>query len=149
MKRRTRQENRAGETSRTRKIPAGAGPKSKKGKRSGGAAAVNGQLTQTAATQPAPPPPKEQSAPGEHEKSAAVLSKLKEMEFHSRQYRGAGTINVDDRRRVENKQTFPSRSVRSIQRRIISVKDRGADRELPAKVREFEAVGLSRDFQTK
>jgi hypothetical protein len=61
-----------------------AGRKSKKGKKSGGAAAVNGQLTEIATTQPPPPEPKQESVPGEHEKSVAVLSKLKDMEFHSK-----------------------------------------------------------------
>ena len=60
-----------------------AGPKSKKGKKSGVGAAVNGQLTQIATTQP-PPEPKQEHVPGEHEKSVAILSKLKDMEFHSK-----------------------------------------------------------------
>src|ERR1041385_4093102 len=58
--------------------------KSKKGKKSGAAAPVNGQLTAIAATQPPPPEPKQERVPGEHEKSVAVLSKLKDMEFHSK-----------------------------------------------------------------
>ena len=62
----------------------GVGRKSKKGKKSGAAAAVNGQLTEIAATQPPPPEPKQEHVPGAHEKSVAVLSKLKEMEFHSK-----------------------------------------------------------------
>ena len=61
-----------------------AGRKSKKGKKSGGAAAVNGQLTEIAVTQPGSPEPKQDHVPGEHEKSVAVLSKLKDMEFHSK-----------------------------------------------------------------
>src|SRR2546423_174747 len=60
----------------------GAGRKSKKAKKSG--AAVEGQLTEIAATQPTPPEPKQERGPGEHEKSFAILSKLKEMEFHSK-----------------------------------------------------------------
>ena len=60
----------------------GAGRKSKKGKKSD--AAVNGQLTQIAATQPPAPEPKQERVPDAHEKSVAVLSKLKEMEFHSK-----------------------------------------------------------------
>ena len=66
------------------KSAAGAGGKSKKAKKSGAVPLVSGQLTEIAATQPAPPPPKQESAPGQHEKSVAVLSKLKEMEFHSK-----------------------------------------------------------------
>ena len=62
----------------------GAGRKSKKGKKSGAVASVEGQLTEIAATQPVPPEPKQEQVPGEHEKSVAVLSKLKEMEFHSK-----------------------------------------------------------------
>jgi hypothetical protein len=62
----------------------GAGLKLKKGKKSGAAASVQGQLTEIAATQPAPPPPKQENVPGEHEKSVAILSKLKDMEFHSK-----------------------------------------------------------------
>jgi len=58
--------------------------KSKKGKKSGAVAAVNGQLTAIATTQPPPPEPKQEHVPGEHEKSVAVLSKLKDMEFHSK-----------------------------------------------------------------
>jgi hypothetical protein len=58
--------------------------KSKKGKKSGGVAAVNGQITEIAATEPPPPEPKQEQIPGEHEKSVAVLSKLKDMEFHSK-----------------------------------------------------------------
>jgi hypothetical protein len=57
--------------------------KSKKGK-SSVVAAVNGQLTTIATTQPPPPEPKQEHVPGEHEKSVAVLSKLKDMEFHSK-----------------------------------------------------------------
>ena len=58
--------------------------KSKKGKKSSAVAAVNGQLTAIATTQPPPPEPKQEHVPGEHEKSVAVLSKLKDMEFHSK-----------------------------------------------------------------
>jgi hypothetical protein len=61
-----------------------AGRKSKKGKKSGVVAPVNGQLTEIAATQPPPPEQKQEQVPGEHEKSVAVLSKLKDMEFHSK-----------------------------------------------------------------
>jgi hypothetical protein len=60
------------------------GWKSKKGKKSSAVAAVNGQLTAIATTQPPPPEPKQEHIPGEHEKSVAVLSKLKDMEFHSK-----------------------------------------------------------------
>ena len=56
--------------------------KSKKGKKSSVVAAVNGQLTEVATTRPPPPEPKREQVPGEHEKSVAVLSKLKDMEFH-------------------------------------------------------------------
>ena len=58
--------------------------KSKKGKKSSAVAAVNGQLTAIATTQPPPPEPKQEHVPGEHEKSVAVLFKLKDMEFHSK-----------------------------------------------------------------
>jgi hypothetical protein len=58
------------------------GRKSRKEKKV--AAAVNGQLTKIATTQPPPPEPKQEQVPGEHEKSVAVLSKLKDMEFHSK-----------------------------------------------------------------
>jgi hypothetical protein len=58
--------------------------KSKKGKKSSVVAAVNGQLTEVATTRPPPPEPKREQVPGEHEKSVAVLSKLKDMEFHSK-----------------------------------------------------------------
>ena len=58
--------------------------KSKKGKKSSVVPAVNGQLTEIATTQPPPPEPKQEHVPGEHEKSVAVLSKLKDMEFHSK-----------------------------------------------------------------
>jgi hypothetical protein len=58
--------------------------KSKQGKKSSAAAAVDGRLTTIATTQPPPPEPKQEHVPGEHEKSAAVLSKLKDMEFHSK-----------------------------------------------------------------
>ncbi|HET7227066.1 MAG TPA: hypothetical protein VFJ55_00370, partial [Chthoniobacterales bacterium] len=58
--------------------------KSKKGKKSSAPAAANGQLTTIAATQPPPPEPKQEQVAGEHEKSVAVLSKLKDMEFHSK-----------------------------------------------------------------
>jgi hypothetical protein len=60
------------------------GGKSKKGKKSTAVAAVNGQLTAIATTQPPPPEPKQEHVAGEHEKSVAVLSKLKDMEFHSK-----------------------------------------------------------------
>jgi hypothetical protein len=60
------------------------GRKSKKGKKSSEVAAVNGQLTTIAMTQPPPPEPKQEHVPGEYEKSVAVLSKLKDMEFHSK-----------------------------------------------------------------
>ena len=62
------------------KSAGGAGRKPKKGKK----AVPEGQLTEIAATQPAPPGPKQEQVPGEHEKSVAVLSKLKDMEFHSK-----------------------------------------------------------------
>jgi hypothetical protein len=62
----------------------GAGRKTKKGKKSGAVASVEGQLTEIAATQPPLPEPKQEHVPGAHEKSVAVLSKLKEMEFHSK-----------------------------------------------------------------
>src|SRR4030095_2793207 len=58
--------------------------KSKKGKKSNVVDAVNGQLTQIATTQAPPPEPKQEHVPGEHEKSVAILSKLKDMEFHSK-----------------------------------------------------------------
>ena len=58
--------------------------KSKLGKKSSEAAAVDGRLTTIATTQPPPPEPKQEHVHGEHEKSAAVLSKLKDMEFHSK-----------------------------------------------------------------
>lgn len=58
--------------------------KSKKGKKSSAPAAANGQLTAIATTQPPPPEPKQEQVPGEHGKSVAVLSKLKDMEFHSK-----------------------------------------------------------------
>jgi len=61
-----------------------AGRGSKKEKKTGVAAAVNGQLTKIATTQAPPPEPKQEHVPGEHEKSVAVLSKLKDMEFHSK-----------------------------------------------------------------
>ena len=61
-----------------------AGRKSKKGKKSSEVATVDGQLTEIATTQPPPPEPKQERVPGEHEKSLAVLSKLKDMEFHSK-----------------------------------------------------------------
>ena len=57
--------------------------KPKKGKKSNGIGAVSG-LTTIATTQPPPPEPKQEQVPGEHEKSMAVLSKLKDMEFHSK-----------------------------------------------------------------
>ncbi|HKS30943.1 MAG TPA: hypothetical protein VJR28_00940 [Chthoniobacterales bacterium] len=57
--------------------------KPKKGKKSNGIGAVSG-LTTIATTQPPPPEPKQEKVPGEHEKSVAVLSKLKDMEFHSK-----------------------------------------------------------------
>ena len=66
------------------KSAGGAGRKSKKGKKSGAVASVDGQITEIAATQPAPAQPKQEQVPGEHEKSVAILSKLKEMEFHSK-----------------------------------------------------------------
>lgn len=58
--------------------------KSKKGKKSSATAAASGQLTTIATTQPPPPEPKQEQVAGEHEKSVAVLSKLKDMEFHSK-----------------------------------------------------------------
>jgi hypothetical protein len=58
--------------------------KPKQGKKSSAAAAVDGRLTTIATTQPPPPEPKQEQVPGEHEKSVAVLSKLKDMEFHSK-----------------------------------------------------------------
>ena len=58
--------------------------KPKKGKKSGGVGAVNGQLTTIATTQPPPPEPKQGQVTGAYEKSVAVLSKLKDMEFHSK-----------------------------------------------------------------
>jgi hypothetical protein len=57
--------------------------KPKKGKKSNGIGAVSG-LTAIATTQPPPPEPKQEQVAGEHEKSVAVLSKLKDMEFHSK-----------------------------------------------------------------
>ncbi|HEY2103865.1 MAG TPA: hypothetical protein VGH08_11505, partial [Chthoniobacterales bacterium] len=42
------------------------------------------QPNQAAATSPTAEPAKEQQKPGDLEKSLAILSKLKEMEFHSR-----------------------------------------------------------------
>jgi len=57
--------------------------KPKKGKKSNGVGAVSG-LTTIAATQPPPPEPKQERSPDEHEKSVAILSKLKDMEFHSK-----------------------------------------------------------------
>ena len=57
-------------------------PKPGKHKKPGGA-----QQNQPAETAPAPPSanvPKEEPKPGDLEKSLAILSKLKEMEFHSR-----------------------------------------------------------------
>ena len=57
--------------------------KTKKGKKSNGIGAVSG-LTTIATTQPPPPEPKQEQVAGEHEKSVAVLSKLKDMEFHSK-----------------------------------------------------------------
>jgi hypothetical protein len=57
--------------------------KPKKGKKSNGIGAVSG-LTTIATTQPPPPEPKQEQVAGEHEKSVAVLSKLKDMEFHSK-----------------------------------------------------------------
>ena len=57
--------------------------KSKKGKKSNGVGAVSG-LTTIATTQPPPPEAKQERVPGEHEKSVAILSKLKDMEFHSK-----------------------------------------------------------------
>src|SRR5438105_3697036 len=58
--------------------------KSKKGKKFSATAAANGQLTTIATTQPPPPKPNQERVVGEHEKSVAVLSKLKDMEFHSK-----------------------------------------------------------------
>ena len=46
------------------------------------AAAADDQPSKTTAPEPA----KGEQLPGEHEKSVAVLSKLKEMEFHSKAY---------------------------------------------------------------
>jgi hypothetical protein len=66
------------------KSAAGTGRKSKKGKKSDAVPVVNDQHSEIAAPQSASPPLKQEHAPGEHEKSVAVLSKLKEMEFHSR-----------------------------------------------------------------
>ena len=57
--------------------------KPKKGKESNGVGAISG-LTTIATTQPPPPEPKQERVPGAHEKSVAVLSKLKDMEFHSK-----------------------------------------------------------------
>ena|SRR5689334_805369 len=57
--------------------------KPKKGKKSNGIGAVSG-LTTIATTQQPPPEPKQEQVAGEHEKSVAVLSKLKDMEFHSK-----------------------------------------------------------------
>ena len=57
--------------------------KPKKGKKSNGVGAISG-LTTIATTQPPPPEPKQERVPGEHEKSVAILSKLKDMEFHSK-----------------------------------------------------------------
>ena len=57
---------------------AGANPKKKRGKKSGG---ENGPAAGTSAPVEVA---KVEVAPGELEKSQAVLSKLKEMEFHSR-----------------------------------------------------------------
>jgi hypothetical protein len=37
-----------------------------------------------------------EQAPADYEKSQTVLSRLKDMEFHSREYRGAGRIDPDD-----------------------------------------------------
>jgi hypothetical protein len=56
--------------------------KSKKGKKAAGVA--NGQLTEIAATEAPAPEAKQERVPGEHEKSVAVLSKLKDLEFHSK-----------------------------------------------------------------
>src|SRR5437762_13653962 len=60
----------------------GAGAKSKKKKRvpESGVVATDDANTQAAASQEAPV----EQAPGDYEKSQVVLSKLKEMEFHSR-----------------------------------------------------------------
>ena len=60
----------------------GAGAKSKKKKRvpETGVVATDDANTQAAASQEAPV----EQAPGDYEKSQVVLSKLKEMEFHSR-----------------------------------------------------------------
>ena len=57
---------------------------SKKRKQPAAAAAVDDQRSETAASPAATEPAKGEHAPGELEKSVAVLSKLKEMEFHSR-----------------------------------------------------------------
>ena len=60
------------------------GRKSKKRKQPAAAGAVDDQRSKTAAPPAATEPAKGEHAPGELEKSVAVLSKLKEMEFHSR-----------------------------------------------------------------
>jgi hypothetical protein len=61
----------------------GAGGKPKKKK--GGAKAAAQEVTEDAGKQTAPPEKAQsQPAPAEYERSQAVLSKLKEMEFHSR-----------------------------------------------------------------
>jgi hypothetical protein len=53
--------------------------KSRKGKQSKAPNAAHEQHPETP-----PAPQSQEQAPGEHEKSVAVLSKLKDMEFHSR-----------------------------------------------------------------
>ena len=58
--------------------------KPKKGKKSSETGAINGQLTTIATTKPPPPEPKQEQVSGAHEKSVAVLSKLKDLEFHSK-----------------------------------------------------------------
>ena len=59
------------------KSAGGTGRKSNKEKKSEAASVVNGAHSEF-------PQPKQEQAPGEHEKSVAVLSKLKDLEFHSR-----------------------------------------------------------------
>jgi hypothetical protein len=65
-------------------------------------AAVAAEQNGTTAPAPAPAPAETaavEQAPGEHEKSVAVLSKLKEMEFHSRaniETLAGLTLTIDD-----------------------------------------------------
>lgn len=75
------------------KSAAGGGRKSRKSTKPAGA--VNAQPSGTAATEPV----KVEQAPGELEKSVTILSKLKEMEFHSRanlETLAALTLTIED-----------------------------------------------------